>query len=151
MSHIVDILKCLKELNNFNGIFQIVGGLGNASVYRLTKTFEVRKQKQKKNAKMKLRMHTQVLVFFFLFRRKTGDQRQKEGFGEHAIFNQAWEILGKLQKRIARNQPPLHSFLGCESELAFRLCFLYWWAVFSCLKKKKFRNLPNGFDVHWRR
>jgi son of sevenless-like protein len=47
VSQIVDIVKSLKDLNNFNGIFQIVGGLGNASVYRLTKTFEAIKDRKK--------------------------------------------------------------------------------------------------------
>jgi len=49
LSHFIQILQHLKELNNFNGIFQIVGGLGNSSVYRLTKTFAGVDKKQKKN------------------------------------------------------------------------------------------------------
>jgi hypothetical protein len=38
LSTCVKICKHLYELNNFNAVFQVVGGLGNASVYRLAKT-----------------------------------------------------------------------------------------------------------------
>lgn len=41
LSHFISILQHLKELNNFNAIFQIIGGLGNSSVHRITKTFQV--------------------------------------------------------------------------------------------------------------
>lgn len=48
MTHILDILKSLRELNNFNGVFQLVAGLGNASVHRMTKTFaQLRPDKRK--------------------------------------------------------------------------------------------------------
>jgi len=39
LSHFIDVVGHLRELNNFNAIFQIIGGLGNSSVFRLTKTF----------------------------------------------------------------------------------------------------------------
>lgn len=38
--------KC-KALNNFNAVFEIVGGLTNSSVHRLTKTFEALDKKEK--------------------------------------------------------------------------------------------------------
>jgi son of sevenless-like protein len=48
LGHILSVLQCLRELNNFNAVFQVVGGLGNSSVHRLTKTFALLKPEKKK-------------------------------------------------------------------------------------------------------
>jgi len=48
LTHFIDIMKNLEELNNFGAIFQIVGGLGNSSVHRLAKTFAGLKPEKKK-------------------------------------------------------------------------------------------------------
>jgi hypothetical protein len=39
----IKLLKCLKELQNYNGVMAIVSGLNSASVRRLKKTWAVRK------------------------------------------------------------------------------------------------------------
>jgi len=48
LSHLIVIMQHLRELNNFNAIFQIIGGLGNASVHRLAKTFALLKPEKKR-------------------------------------------------------------------------------------------------------
>jgi len=39
VTHFIDILKNLRDLNNFHAIFAITGGLGNSAVFRLNKTW----------------------------------------------------------------------------------------------------------------
>jgi len=48
LSHIISVVQHLRELNNFNAVFQIIGGLGNSSVHRITKTFQQIDKPQKK-------------------------------------------------------------------------------------------------------
>jgi len=48
LSHILSVVQHLRELNNFNAVFQIIGGLGNSSVHRITKTFQQIDKTQKK-------------------------------------------------------------------------------------------------------
>jgi len=48
LSHILSVVQHLRELNNFNALFQIIGGLGNSSVHRITKTFQQIDSRQKK-------------------------------------------------------------------------------------------------------
>jgi len=48
LSHLLAVLQNLHELNNFNAMFQMLGGLGNSSVHRLTKTFALLKPDKKK-------------------------------------------------------------------------------------------------------
>mmetsp|Transcript_18262 Transcript_18262/g.25578 ORF Transcript_18262/g.25578 Transcript_18262/m.25578 type:complete len:478 (+) Transcript_18262:38-1471(+) len=55
LSHLVSILQYLRELNNFNAMFMIVGGLGNSAVHRLHKTFdEIKSDKLKLLEDMKV-------------------------------------------------------------------------------------------------
>lgn len=48
LSQFISIVEYLRELNNFNAIFQIIGGLGNSSVFRLSKTFAKIKPEKKR-------------------------------------------------------------------------------------------------------
>jgi len=48
VSHFIAIMQHLRELNNFNAVFQIIGGLGNSAAHRLTKTFAQLKPEKKK-------------------------------------------------------------------------------------------------------
>ena len=41
MSRILEIMMVFQELNNFNGILEVVGALNSAPVHRLEHTFEV--------------------------------------------------------------------------------------------------------------
>ena len=40
ITHLIDVMKALRELNNFNGVFEILSGIGNSSVHRMHKTFK---------------------------------------------------------------------------------------------------------------
>jgi hypothetical protein len=41
LKRIIDIADALRALNNYNGINEIISGLGNAAIYRLKKTWEL--------------------------------------------------------------------------------------------------------------
>eukprot|EP01126_Amoeba_proteus_P055987 TRINITY_DN6988_c0_g1_i1.p1 TRINITY_DN6988_c0_g1~~TRINITY_DN6988_c0_g1_i1.p1 ORF type:complete len:197 (+),score=36.79 TRINITY_DN6988_c0_g1_i1:549-1139(+) len=52
VSKLIDIAQKLRQLNNFNGLMEILSGLNRGPVYRLRQTFaEIEKKKKKKKKK----------------------------------------------------------------------------------------------------
>lgn len=41
MSRIIEILQVFQELNNFNGVLEVVSAMNSSPIYRLDNTFEV--------------------------------------------------------------------------------------------------------------
>jgi len=48
VEHFIKIATCLRELNNFNGLLEIISGMHHSSVDRLRRTFESISDKHKK-------------------------------------------------------------------------------------------------------
>lgn len=42
LSRVIEVLQVFQELNNFNGVLEVVSAINSVPVYRLDHTFEVR-------------------------------------------------------------------------------------------------------------
>ena len=111
ISFFLEILKELRELNNFNGVMELVSALQNSSIERLKWTWAV-SYLPFELFKIILLFHTHTIhsIFYLCFGLPLGNRAQaNEGAARMCRGHVARKELSKLSRCAVQRQPSLHS------------------------------------------